>query len=615
MQQNYTHITIILDRTGSMDSIRDDTIGGYNSYLEEQQAQPDKATLTLVQFDSQDPYEVIHHFLPVQDVPKLTRETYKPRASTPLLDALGRGINDLEQSLAALSPDERPNQLVVVVVTDGEENASREFTKQQVAQMIREKQEKLDWQFVFLSADLDAIRDAEAVGIRQSQMMAYDKSAQGTRDGWSGLSKSTSNFRAQRMKDMSFAEEDRDLQQSEKIRKQMALSKAAGSQSSPHSGAQPADPADPRLDSRTLLDALFARNLMHLDPGPIFTQSPKPLPAAFDYGRVEGMLLGLAIGDSLGNTTEAQLPNLRRQKHGEIRNYLPNHHAAGQPVGVPSDDTQMAFWLLEQLLEDGRLQPNHLAQKFSRRTIFGIGGSVKEFIRNYKDSGKPWYESGVASAGNGALMRIAPVLLPYVQRPSPELYVDAALAAMVTHNDRGSTAACVAFVAMLWELLGMARPPAPEWWVQRYVEIARPLEGNRTRFEVRDGCKHSPYVSYRGPLWRFVEEHVLAAWTQKKPLLVACNEWCSGAFLLETLPTVLYTLMWHAQNPEEAIVRAVNDSYDNDTVAAIVGAAVGALHGVDALPQRWRHNLLGRTTGTDDGRIYDLIRAAKARWR
>jgi ADP-ribosylglycohydrolase len=90
-------------------------------------------------------------------------------------------------------------------------------------------------------------------------------------------------------------------------------------------------------------------------------------------------------------------------------------------------------------------------------------------------------------------------------------------------------------------------------------------------------------------------------------VLEACDSWYSGAYLLETVPTVLYILMCHGHDPEEAIVRAVNDTRDNDTVAAIVGAAVGALHGEDALPYYWRQGLLGRTRENDDGRVFALL--------
>ena len=136
MKQGYTHLTIILDRTGSMAPIRDDTIGGFNTFLREQKAQPGEATLTLVQFDLQDPYEVLHDFRPIADVPELTAATYVPRASTPLLDTLGRGIGDLAARLAGLADDRRPEHTVFVIVTDGRENASLEFTRDTVMTMI-----------------------------------------------------------------------------------------------------------------------------------------------------------------------------------------------------------------------------------------------------------------------------------------------------------------------------------------------------------------------------------------------------------------------------------------------------------------------------------------------
>ena len=94
-------------------------------------------------------------------------------------------------------------------------------------------------------------------------------------------------------------------------------------------------------------------------------------------------------------------------------------------------------------------------------------------------------------------------------------------------------------------------------------------------------------------------------------MIEACNAWYSGAYLLETLPSVIYILMQHGDNLEEAIVRAVNDTKDNDTIAAVVGAAVGAVHGKSAIPDGWIHNLSGRTTDSDDGRICELIAQAR----
>jgi hypothetical protein len=212
------HIAVILDRTGSMQDIRDDTIGGFNAFLKHQKAEPGKATLTLVQFDSQDPYEVVHQFRPLAEVPELTRETFVPRASTPLLDAMGRGINDLEESLDKLPAKTRPARVIMVVITDGQENASREFTKGQVEKMIKAKQKKDDWQFVFLSADLAAIGDALKSGVHAASAMSFDKTARGTASAWHSTSARIADFRSARCQSVAFKEEDRSKQDSEKKR-------------------------------------------------------------------------------------------------------------------------------------------------------------------------------------------------------------------------------------------------------------------------------------------------------------------------------------------------------------------------------------------------------------
>jgi hypothetical protein len=209
MNKDYTHISVILDRTGSMEAIRDDTIGGFNAFLEQQRAEPGKATMTLVQFDSQDPYEVIHRFKPVDKVSELNRQTYVPRAMTPLLDAIGRGINDLEENLGRLKEEEKPSKIVFVIVTDGQENASREFRREQIQKMISDKSEKESWQFVFLSADLAAIGDAMSVGFAADSSLLYAKDRDGSLHAWDSLSKRTSDYRSSRKSKMTFNKEDR----------------------------------------------------------------------------------------------------------------------------------------------------------------------------------------------------------------------------------------------------------------------------------------------------------------------------------------------------------------------------------------------------------------------
>jgi ADP-ribosylglycohydrolase len=360
--------------------------------------------------------------------------------------------------------------------------------------------------------------------------------------------------------------------------------------------------------NREVLDFLFETRRINLRRSSLFDASPEPMPEGFDFGKVEGMMLGLAIGDSLGNTSAGRLPSERRHQYGEIRDYLSNRYADVKAVGLPSDDTQMAFWTLEQMIVDKGFDPDQVASRFCRDRIFGIGRTVREFILNH-NSGKPWYECGPKSAGNGALMQIAPMVIPHLKPSTPDLWVDTALCAMITHNDSGSTASCISFINMLWQLLKMNTPPEPEWWLETYVAVARDLETGE-EYMPRGGA----LMDYRGPIWKFVQEKVSAAYRNNLSVVEACNSWYSAAFLLETVPSVIYILMKHGRNLEEAIVRAVNDTWDNDTIAAIVGAAVGALHGKSAIPDRWVNNLLGRTSYTDDGRVFQLLKKAKAFW-
>lgn len=204
MKQDYTHISVLLDRTGSMEGIRDDTIGGFNAFLQEQKAQSGIATLTLVQFDSLDPYEVIHRFVLINIVPNLTRETFVPRGSTPLLDAIGHGINDLEAGITQLKADDRPSKVMMVIITDGHENSSQEFRMDQIEKMINDKTAKDGWQFVFLSADMDAIADAKSLGIQPDAALHFARTGQGTRNAWTTLSQSTSQFRTQKNRNIGF---------------------------------------------------------------------------------------------------------------------------------------------------------------------------------------------------------------------------------------------------------------------------------------------------------------------------------------------------------------------------------------------------------------------------
>lgn len=331
---------------------------------------------------------------------------------------------------------------------------------------------------------------------------------------------------------------------------------------------------------------------------------PRPIPPHIDVGsKVVGMMLGLAIGDALGNTSESLLPEVRRARHGWIDHYLPNRHAGNECIGLPSDDTQLAFWTLDRLIEDGRLEPHHLAITFSQRRIFGIGSSVREFLRNFK-SGTPWSRAGAVSAGNGALMRIAPLLIPHLTKPSSELWGDIALGAHLTHRDGLSTASCIGFVALLWEAIAMEKAPEGGWWLSRFCELVAPIEPDAPY-----ATRGAP-INFNGRLTELITQHVIPAYLARENVATACGRWYSGAYCLETVPSALFILARFGHDPERAILEAVNNTKDNDTVAAIVGAAVGALHGISGIRERWIDNLSGRTTGDDDHQVFAALASA-----
>lgn len=359
------------------------------------------------------------------------------------------------------------------------------------------------------------------------------------------------------------------------------------------------------IDNRLLARDLRTRGLLPIACDPDSLAPPRR--GRIPWTRVEGMLLGLAIGDSLGNTSESMAPGDRLLRHGEVRDYLPNRFAMSRRVGVPSDDTQLAFWTLERLVANGGLDPSRLSDDFSDgRVIFGLGSSVRAFLWN-RERGIPWEQAGAESAGNGALMRIAPIVLSHLRAPSSALWADAALAGAVTHRDPASIASCVAFVRILWELLQAEALPPSGWFVETFCETARAIEGEVELYEPRAPTLPARRVT----LWFFARELVTESLACGAATIDACNRWHSGAYLLETVPSALFLLERFAADPEEAIVRAVNDTWDNDTIAAIVGAAVGALHGVDALPRRWREALLGRTHASDDGAMHRIIDNAR----
>ncbi len=207
MRDDLTDITLVVDRSGSMESIRSDAEGGVNTLITDQAKEPGEAVLTLVQFDNV--YEFVHQGASIQQVP---RYALVPRGGTALLDAVGRAINETGARLAQMPEAQRPGLVLFVVVTDGHENASREFTKATIREMIERQQSVYSWHFTFLGADAAAFAEAGGMGISAGGVAQYARSKVGA--AYQGTSSKMSRMRRQRASGLSvsndFTEEELD---------------------------------------------------------------------------------------------------------------------------------------------------------------------------------------------------------------------------------------------------------------------------------------------------------------------------------------------------------------------------------------------------------------------
>jgi len=211
MRDEFTDITVVLDRSGSMAAVADDTIGGFNQFLLDQKRAPGTGVLTLVQFDNE--YEFVHTAKPLADVPPLSTATFVPRGSTALLDAIARAIGETHERIAKMHEVERPGVVIVVILTDGQENSSRETTLETVFARITEQQEKRGWKFIFLGANQDAIKSAARIGIGAAHSLSYAHTSHGSRSAFASTSKSVAALRRKLKGD--FEESDREQQRRE----------------------------------------------------------------------------------------------------------------------------------------------------------------------------------------------------------------------------------------------------------------------------------------------------------------------------------------------------------------------------------------------------------------
>lgn len=194
MKKGLTELVFILDRSGSMCGLESDTIGGFNSMLEKQKNEPGDAIITTVLFD--DRYELLHDRINIRGVSPITDKEYFVRGTTALLDAVGRTINKIANAQKHTASNERAENVMFVIITDGMENSSREFSFKKVREMIERQKNKYGWEFIFLGANIDAIAAAEQFGIHRDRAANYHADSEGVLLNYRVINDTVSNLRA-----------------------------------------------------------------------------------------------------------------------------------------------------------------------------------------------------------------------------------------------------------------------------------------------------------------------------------------------------------------------------------------------------------------------------------
>ncbi len=192
MKKNLTELAFILDKSGSMAGLESDTIGGFNAMIEKQKKQDGEAVVTTVLFD--DRYELLHDRIALGGIRPITEKEYFVEGSTALLDAVGKTIAKIAAVQKNTAETERAEKVIFVITTDGMENASREYTRARIRRMI-EKQRSEGWEFIFLGANIDALKNAEDLGISADRAANFHPDSKGIRENYMAAEKFIGNIR------------------------------------------------------------------------------------------------------------------------------------------------------------------------------------------------------------------------------------------------------------------------------------------------------------------------------------------------------------------------------------------------------------------------------------
>ncbi len=200
-----TELVFILDRSGSMSGLEQDTIGGYNAMLEKQKAIEGEARITTVLFDNN--YELLHDRIDIRAVSQITEKEYYVGGSTALLDAIGRTINKIGNAQKHTAEDYRAEKVLFVITTDGMENASREYDYNKIKSMVERQKSKYGWEFIFLGANIDAVDVAGRFGIAPDRAQNYHSDSEGTRLNYDVTAQAIVSFRESGVVAENWAEE------------------------------------------------------------------------------------------------------------------------------------------------------------------------------------------------------------------------------------------------------------------------------------------------------------------------------------------------------------------------------------------------------------------------
>jgi uncharacterized protein YegL len=211
MKKDYTKIVFVVDRSGSMSNIADDIIGGYNKFISDQKAlKHGTCDVSFYQFDTL--YEAVYENTPIDFVKELDNKTFVPRGGTALLDAVGTAIKNVGNQLANLQESERPEKVLVVIITDGEENSSHTYTWDQIKKSVEHQNKVYNWQFTYIGANQDAWSVGANLGIANDASLTYAANSKGSANMFAALSENTANYRSFTTASFAYKQADLDAQ-------------------------------------------------------------------------------------------------------------------------------------------------------------------------------------------------------------------------------------------------------------------------------------------------------------------------------------------------------------------------------------------------------------------